>query len=990
MGKRIGFMLANLYQGSGITMWKAIARAAGKNKDCALFVFPGGKLEETDGDEYMRNSIFTLATPESLDGAIIWTSALSGRKTASEVASFVLEKAKTMSIVSLGMTIPGCPSVNFDAYTGMLSEFEHMITVHGDTRIAFLRGPETHPSAEDRFRAYKDALQAHSIEFTPSLVSSPFPWSEGENAIRELLEVRKLVPGKDFTALTAASDMLLLSAANYLYEHGYEIPKDLHAGGFNDSEENVLLPVELTTVRMPVNELASESYALISELCDGHKPKSLLLSSDLVVRHSCGCGMVQGIKDDEEFIAFVSSLVPIDEALHATRKLLEYLAGKGDDSLLYRYAELFISSGGDAGALFDTVSIYSGHVVAERKDKLHRRIVFEERREIAKEKQRTQALTYALDLFKRELLAARSLESITSIMLSSFRSIGIEKAFLMLYKDFSFTRFIGGFTAEGAIMDKSEFPRSMLVPDVLSDRIERGTFVIEPLFYGSEELGYIIIGTEWVEGYVLEDIRVSLSSALRGISLLEDANNAKDKAERSEQEAENFYARLSEGVMVPLGTIRSALEDGTRLNRNTLLKAVLGAEHLLELSLMEKDELLIDKKLISLSEILPACDMNSALPLVEVDPEKLRDAVNILFDGTLAVEFKDSGTVVSGKSRSCDKISMQYAERVLFMHSCSAFRKGDRLDLVIPYPSLVKQSGTGRGMIYLGKAETLPAGVNADCIDLRKLPDYDPRAIVITSDSSEGAGLILSSPHLQDKALMIFSSPSSTLRSTLERIGKNDKILIAISGGQSTEKMDEVGHVVPLASLGKSTGHKIIISCSEDYEKIKKLRSDYPSVLLVVVRDKFTERDLDEYGNLPSLLLVNTSILESDDFLAHMKTAAVSGVLPLQTGLLVKRAVIYLNQYARKQIARWQLAESINISEDYLARIFRRELGLTPWEYLGIYRIQLSMQMLRNTSKTLSEIAEASGFQDQAYFSRVFRKIKGCSPGSIRKHNRSE
>ena len=217
MGKRIGLMLANLYQGSSISMWKAFAKAASRHKDGSFFVFPGGKLGEDNGDEYMRNDIFSLVTPESIDGVIIWTSALSGTRDASELCDYALEKSKTMPVVSMGMTIDGCTSVNFDAYQGLLSEIEHMITVHDDRRIAFLRGPETHSSAEARFRAYRDALGKHGIEFDPELVSSPFPWADGYNAMKELIEGRHLVPGKDFTALVAASDMLLLSASNYLF-----------------------------------------------------------------------------------------------------------------------------------------------------------------------------------------------------------------------------------------------------------------------------------------------------------------------------------------------------------------------------------------------------------------------------------------------------------------------------------------------------------------------------------------------------------------------------------------------------------------------------------------------------------------------------------------------------------------------------------------------------------------------------------------------------
>ena len=107
-------------------------------------------------------------------------------------------------------------------------------------------------------------------------------------------------------------------------------------------------------------------------------------------------------------------------------------------------------------------------------------------------------------------------------------------------------------------------------------------------------------------------------------------------------------------------------------------------------------------------------------------------------------------------------------------------------------------------------------------------------------------------------------------------------------------------------------------------------------------------------------------------------------MLPPFTGLIVKRAIAYLNDHATQPISRWQLAEAVSISEDYLARIFRKELGLSPWDYLNRYRIQLSVSLLLGSGRTLSEIARDSGFQDQAYFCRVFKKIKGFSPGHVR------
>ena len=180
MARRIGFLLANVYQGASLAMWRSIASEAKKEKDSALFVFPGGRLRYSHGNEFLRNSIYDLANSSSLDGAIIWASTLSGEVGTEEAEAFARLKSLEMPVVALGMPIEGCPSVNFDAYGGMKDEIRHLITVHGDRKIAFIRGPSTHGSAEERFRAYCDELDKAGIAYDDALVSSPRPWAEGE------------------------------------------------------------------------------------------------------------------------------------------------------------------------------------------------------------------------------------------------------------------------------------------------------------------------------------------------------------------------------------------------------------------------------------------------------------------------------------------------------------------------------------------------------------------------------------------------------------------------------------------------------------------------------------------------------------------------------------------------------------------------------------------------------------------------------------------
>ncbi len=109
-----------------------------------------------------------------------------------------------------------------------------------------------------------------------------------------------------------------------------------------------------------------------------------------------------------------------------------------------------------------------------------------------------------------------------------------------------------------------------------------------------------------------------------------------------------------------------------------------------------------------------------------------------------------------------------------------------------------------------------------------------------------------------------------------------------------------------------------------------------------------------------------------------------SEALPAHTSRLVKRSIAYLHQNYARTLSRWEIAEAVGVSEDYLSRVFSRELGISPWDYLNRYRILQAKALLRQTREIVGAIARTVGFKDQAYFSRVFRKITGLSPQAYR------
>ena len=1018
MSRRIGFLLANVYQGSSVSMWKAMAGAAQRERDSALFVFPGGRLRHEPGNEFLRNGIYELANSSSLDGAIIWTSALSGSVGSDEAAFFTKAKAGEIPVVSLGMMVDGCPSVDFDAYSGMYAETEHMITVHGDKRIAFIRGPESHRSAEARLEAYRSALAHAGIGYDASLVSSPVSWSDGAEAARELVETRGLVPGRDFTALIAASDMLLLSAFRYLESIGVRVPQDLRVAGFNDNDENILMSIEPTTVRLPIVRLAASAYGLISSLCDSGREGApdILLSTDLIIRHSCGCKGLpggEGAVSADDMLRLLVPRIENPESISAARSLITYLSGEGDDHFLMEAAESFVASGGDADALFEAVSLLPG-LSAERKDRLFLRMISEERRASAGERQRMRTITSALDGFKTSLLAAKSRDELARIMQEAFCGIGIEKCFLMLYDDFSYTLFIGGFSSSSLYEGLPErFPRRQIAPDSLLSELSAGTFVIEPLFYDSQELGYIVVGTEWCEGYVLEDIRTSLSSALKGISLFEAASEAKEKAEEGERNAEEFYAKVSEGVMQPLADIRTSLMGKGRISRSGILGSVMGAERLLELALAERGEMTFSKTFVPLSSLVERLVRNglevsapSELPLLEMDISRISEAVLVIsssgegMSGKAHVSLGGDGVTFSIEGGAFqDDTSFKLAERIVVMHSGIMRLQRHGVSITLPYPRLGEGGGEGGGIVCIcGDDSSLPEGLEAEVHSPEELPSLSPAAIAVRMTDPAGAAAVLAYTRTHQVPLIVYSDKEGfSLRTILEEASSSHFRTIAVFGQTSSfpRGLSETGSLLEVTDIGSLSGYPGRISLvalhSADISLITGLRQmpHLASVPVLIIQDTISGKDMSYVETVPNVMVVNTSVLESGEFLSRLVSIADGAdMLPPFTGILVKKAIVYINEHATRQISRWQLAGAVNISEDYLTRIFRKELGISPWDYINRYRIQIASHLLVSTGRSLSQIADDAGFQDQAYFCRVFKKIKGFPPGHMRQRSR--
>ncbi|MDR2480365.1 MAG: hypothetical protein LBD48_13800, partial [Treponema sp.] len=155
--KRIGLILASIHTGVSQNVWASFVRNAVIG-NASLFIFPGGRLNARQDYENLRNPVYYLVNEENLDGCISWSSTIRYTQSKEEFEHFH-KNLEPLPYVTLAFKVPGRPCVEFDAYSGMKALVTHCITVHGAKKIAFLRGPDFHQSAQARFEGYCDALK---------------------------------------------------------------------------------------------------------------------------------------------------------------------------------------------------------------------------------------------------------------------------------------------------------------------------------------------------------------------------------------------------------------------------------------------------------------------------------------------------------------------------------------------------------------------------------------------------------------------------------------------------------------------------------------------------------------------------------------------------------------------------------------------------------------------------------------------------------------
>lgn len=99
----------------------------------------------------------------------------------------------------------------------------------------------------------------------------------------------------------------------------------------------------------------------------------------------------------------------------------------------------------------------------------------------------------------------------------------------------------------------------------------------------------------------------------------------------------------------------------------------------------------------------------------------------------------------------------------------------------------------------------------------------------------------------------------------------------------------------------------------------------------------------------------------------------------------IAKTVMYIRKHLNESIELEKLAEISCLSKDHFIRLFKKELGNTPLQYINQKKIEKAQLLLITEDLAVKEIAFQLAFEDYSYFNRLFKKITGVTPQEYRR-----
>ena len=175
-----------------------------------------------------------------------------------------------------------------------------------------------------------------------------------------------------------------------------------------------------------------------------------------------------------------------------------------------------------------------------------------------------------------------------------------------------------------------------------------------------------------------------------------------------------------------------------------------------------------------------------------------------------------------------------------------------------------------------------------------------------------------------------------------------------------------------------------------------ELASDAPHYLFVHFDGEWSDqpgalpyRGSFDYSTLSELMLqINTAshqkyMYAEQQYLFHKLLLSLRQKVP--SNALADKLSKFVEENIAEITSLSDLCEAFHYSKNYVERLFQREFGVSPIQYINDVKIKKAMYLLETTSKPIAAISEECGYFDYPYFYKRFIQKVGVSPSEWRK-----
>lgn len=436
-------------------------------------------------------------------------------------------------------------------------------------------------------------LEKYNIPLDPVLVAAGnYLESSGAEAVRMWLDEKEA----DIQAIIGSNDNMALGAMKELQRRGIQVPYEIAVAGFDDIEDAAAITPSLSTVRQPVFEQAKRAAMILIDMLEG-KPadtQNEYLPTEIIIRQSCGCQpisiqqsrSIKFEKTKEDYRSVLSS---------AKMKILAGLTNvikSGSDyshaDLVQRLLDAFYRDiiDNQEQNFFPALDSVLAEVISEGEDitiwqnvisELRNRIlpllnqemlfskaesIFQKAflfigemalRTVSSKKMYSEKQSYQLSMLGQALSTTFDLNELEATVIRELPNLNIPSFFISLFdgpdaeKCRIFAAYKGG--QKLALRDEEvHYPCRILIPKNILPAERRFTMVLLPLYFKTDQLGFMLMEAGPLEGIIYETTFIQISSSLEGGLLLNKSRQAESDLVKRNRNIEALVLPMIESI----------------------------------------------------------------------------------------------------------------------------------------------------------------------------------------------------------------------------------------------------------------------------------------------------------------------------------------------------------------------------------------------------------------------------------------------------------